>query len=109
MTSLLKKVPILALMFCTTIWSQNISDTYIKEWKQFYPSKALSDGIHASVFQFENFSEENILKWLDYNEQVLIYLSKENNINQIDGRLLRVQVKPEINQGKKLSLHKSSM
>jgi Bacterial protein of unknown function (DUF885) len=109
MTSLLKKVPILALMFCTTIWSQNISDTYIMEWKQFYPSKALSDGIHASVFQFENFSEENILKWLDFNEQVLIYLSKENSINPIDGRLLRVQVQSEIDQWKKLSLHTSSL
>ena len=109
MTSLLKKVPILALLFCTTIWSQNIGDNYIKEWKQFYPSKALSDGIHASVFQFEDFSEENILKWLDFNEQVLLDLSKENSINPIDGRLLRVQVQSEIDQWKKLSLHSSSL
>lgn len=109
MTSLLKKVPILALLFCTTIWSQNIGDNYIKEWKQFYPSKALSDGIHASVFQFEDFSEENILKWLDFNEQVLLDLSKENSINPINGRLLRVQVQSEIDQWKKLSLHSSSL
>lgn len=109
MTSLLKKVPILALLFCTTIWSQNIGDNYINEWKQFYPSKALSDGIHASVFQFEDFSEENILKWLDFNEQVLLDLSKENSINPIDGRLLRVQVQSEIDQWKKLSLHSSSL
>ena len=109
MTSILKKVPILALLFCTTIWSQNLSETYINEWKQFYPSKALSDGIHASVFQFEDFSEENILKWLNFNEQVLLDLSKENSINSINGRLLRVQVQSEIDQWKKLSLHTSSL
>lgn len=109
MTFILKKVPILALLFCTTIWSQNIGDNYINEWKQFYPSKALSDGIHASVFQFEDFSEENILKWLDFNEQVLLDLSKENSINPIDGRLLRVQVQSEIDQFKKLLLHSSSL
>ena len=109
MTFILKKVPILALFFCSTIWSQNIGDNYINEWKQFYPSKALSDGIHASVFQFEDFSEENILKWLDFNEQVLLDLSKENSINPIDGRLLRVQVQSEIDQWKKLSLHSSSL
>lgn len=109
MTSILKKAPILALLFCTTIWSQNLSETYVNEWKQFYPSKALSDGIHASVFQFEDFSEENILKWLNFNEQVMLDLSKENSINLIDGRLLRVQVQSEIDQWKKLSLHTSSL
>ena len=81
----------------------------IGEWKQFYPSKALSDGIHSSVFQFEDFSEENILKWLNFNEQVMLDLSKENSINPIDRRLLRVQVQSEIDQWKKLSLHTSSV
>ncbi|PTM09171.1 MAG: hypothetical protein DA407_06380 [Bacteroidetes bacterium] len=109
MKSVLKKIPVLVFFFCTTLWSQNLSESYINEWKQFYPSKALSDGIHASVFQFEDVSEENILKWLNFNEQVLLELSKGNNIDPLDARLLRVQVQSEIDKWKKLSQHTSSL
>ena len=109
MTSVLKKIPVLLFFFCTTLWSQNLCESYINEWKQFYPSKALSDGIHASVFQFEDVSEENILKWLNFNEQVLLELSKGNNIDPLDARLLRVQVQSEIDKWKKLSQHTSSL
>lgn len=109
MKSVLKKFPVLIFFFCTTMWSQNLSEAYINEWKQFYPSKALSKGIHASVFQFEDVSQEKILKWLDFNEQTLLELLKENNINSIDARLLRVQVQSEIDKWKILSLHTSSL
>ena len=109
MKSVLKKNPLLFFFVCASIWSQNLSESYIHEWKQFYPSKALSRGIHASVFQFEDFSEENVLKWLDFNEQISLELLKEKKINHIDARLLRVQVQSEIDKWKKLSLHTSSL
>ena len=109
MNPLLKKLSVLIFFFCTTIWSQNIGESYINEWKQFYPSKALSEGIHASIFQFEDLSEEKIIKWLDFNERILLELLKEKNIDPLDGRLLSVKVQSEIDKWKKLSLHKSSL
>ncbi len=101
-----------ALLFFqnTTTWSNNLDETYITEWKKFYPSKSLSKGIHASVFQFEDFSKTNIEKWLGFNEQVLLKLAKKDaDIDAIDARLLRVQVLSEIDQWKKLSLHNNSL
>ncbi|TDR20699.1 DUF885 family protein [Marinicella litoralis] len=107
----LKKILFALLFFLnTTTWSHGLDETYITEWKKFYPSKSLSRGIHASIFQFENFSKNNIEKWLSFNEQVLLDLSKKDvDIDAIDARLLRVQVLSEIDQWKKLSLHKSSL
>lgn len=107
----LKKILFALLFFLnTTTWSHSLDETYITEWKKFYPSKSLSSGIHASIFQFENFSKNNIEKWLGFNEQILLKLSKTDaDIDAIDARLLRVQVLSEIDQWKKLSLHKSSL
>lgn len=110
MKFVLKNLSVLVFFFCTTLCSQNIGESYIQEWKKFYPSKALLNGIHASIFQFEDFSEAKIKKWLSFNEDVLIELSKTNaDINPIDGRLLRVQVSSEIDKWTKLSLHTSSL
>lgn len=109
MKYVLKKISLLFFFVCASIWSQNLSESYINEWKQFYPSKALSKGMHASVFQFEDFSEEKVLKWLDFNEQILLELLKENSLYALDARLLRVQVQSEIDKWKKLSLHTSSL
>ena len=103
---------LLALCFflSTTTWSHGLDETYINEWKKFYPSKSLAKGIHASIFQFEDFSKNNIEKWLGFNQQFLSELSKTDaDINAIDARLLRVQVLSEIDQWKKLSLHNSSL
>ena len=110
----LKIILFVPLFFLSTTtwstWSHGLDQTYITEWKKFYPSKSLSRGIHASIFQFENFSKDNIEQWLDFNEQVLAKLSKKDaDIGAIDARLLRVQVLSEIDQWKKLSLHKSSL
>jgi len=107
----LKKILFALLFFLnTTTWSHGLDETYITEWKKFYPSKSLSRGIHASIFQFEDFSKNNIEKWLSFNEQVLLKLAKTDaDIDAIDARLLRVQVLSEIDQWKKLSLHKSSL
>ncbi len=101
-----------ALLFflSTTAWSHSLDETYINEWKKFYPSKSLSKGIHASIFQFEDFSKNNIEKWLGFNQQFLSELSKPDaDINAIDARLLRVQVLSEIDLWEKLSLHNSSL
>ncbi|MCX7553893.1 DUF885 family protein [Marinicella sp. S1101] len=106
-----KKILFALLFFLsTTTWSHGLDETYINEWKKFYPSKSLSKGIHASIFQFEDFSSQNIEKWLGFNQQFLSALSKSDaDINAIDARLLRIQVLSEIDQWKKLSLQQSSL
>jgi len=110
MNSLKKTLFALLFFLGTTAWSHGLDETYITEWKNFYPSKSLSRGIHASIFQFEDFSKNNIEKWLSFNEQVLLKLAKTDaDMDKIDARLLRVQVLSEIDQWKKLSLHKSSL
>ncbi|MCK0179897.1 DUF885 domain-containing protein [Flavobacteriaceae bacterium S0862] len=110
MKSVLRTLFIILFLLSTSTWSQSLDETYINEWKKFYPSKSLSKGIHASIFQFENFSSGNIEKWLDFNEQFLKELTKsEANVDPIDVRLLRVQVLSEIDQWKKLSLHSRSL
>jgi len=110
MKSVIRTLFILLFFLSTSTWSQSLDETYINEWKKFYPSKSLSKGIHSTIFQFEDFSSENIEKWLRFNEQFLTELSKEDaNIDSIDARLLRVQVLSEIDQWKKLSLQNSSL
>lgn len=110
MKSVLKKLSLLIFFFCTSIWSQSLDEIYINEWKQFYPSKSLSKGIHTSIFHFEDFSREKIVEWLSFNELYLIKLSMlDADIDPIDARLLRVQVLSEIDKWKKLSLHISSL
>ncbi|WP_154223111.1 DUF885 family protein [Marinicella rhabdoformis] len=114
MKSAQKTLFTLLFFLSTTSWSHGLDETYISEWKKFYPSKSLSKGIHASIFQFEDYSKSNIEKWLGFNEQVLLKLSEidadtDADIDAIDARLLRVQVLSEIDQWKKLSLHKSSL
>lgn len=107
----IKKLRFVLLFFLsTTAWSHGLDETYINEWKKFYPSKSLAKGTHASIFRFEDFSSKNIEKWLGFNEQFLSALSKKDaDIDAINARLLRVQVLSEIDLWKKLSLHNSSL
>mgnify|MGYP000005500321 FL=1 len=101
---------ILLFFLKTSTWSQSLDEIYVNEWKKFYPSKSLSKGFHASIFHFEDFSNENIEKWIHFNEQCLTKLSKvDANIDSIDARLLRTQILSEIDQWKKLSVQNSSL
>ena len=101
---------LLFFFLTTTILSQDLGESYILEWKEFYPTKALKSGIRPSVFQYEERSETTILEWLLFNEQVLTGLSKANaDIDPIDGRLLRVQAQSEVDKWKTLSEHTNSL
>ena len=60
MKSITKTLLTLFFFLSNTTWSQNMDEIYINEWKKFYPSKSLSKGIHASIFQFEDFSKGDI-------------------------------------------------
>lgn len=101
---------LLFFFLTTSILSQDLGENYILEWRKFYPSKALNSGMRTSVFQYENLSESTIVTWLEFNENILLELSKLNpDIHPIDGRLLRVQAQSEVNKWKTLSEHTTSL
>ncbi len=89
----------------------DLGATYIEAWKKFYPSKALNQGIHTAIFDYENYSTNNIEEWLTFNQKMLAQLSANNTPyvieNRIDARLLKVQVQEEINKwgDKKIQQH----
>ncbi|MCE7997117.1 MAG: DUF885 domain-containing protein [Roseivirga sp.] len=92
--------------------AQNLSEDYIEAWKNFYPSRALSSGMHPSIFSYEDRSDGNIKDWITYNMITLIKLSDRNGYtskNPIDARLLKVQVQSEIDTWQKQMLHTNSL
>ena len=93
-----------------TLFSQDLGENYILEWKKFYPSKALDSGIRPSVFNYEERSAATIKAWLGFNEELLHTLAATDSaIDPIDGRLLRVQVQSEVDKWKTLTEHTTSL
>jgi len=92
------------------LFSQDLGENYIMQWKKFYPSKALDSGIRSSVFNYEERSKETIESWLDFNEEILSELSAANSsIDPVDGRLLRVKAQSEVDKWKTLTEHETSL
>jgi hypothetical protein len=86
---------------------------YIEDWKQFYPSKALSRGIHNSIYQYEDRSVKNISAWLLLNKQLLVITSDQSHPftvkNKIDARLLKIQALKEIDTWEQEKPHQNSL
>ena len=93
--------------------SGNITDKYIEEWKKFYPSIALDRGMHDAIFQLEDYSLVTIEKWIHYNKETLDQLNNlswaEDNVDPVDGRLLKNQIKSELYKWEVLRPHESSI
>ena len=90
--------------------AQDLGERYIAAWKAFYPSHALEAGFRPSVFQYEDLSQENIKQWIGFNENFLVLLAQPTaNIDPIDGRLLRVQARSEVDTWKNLASHTHSL
>jgi len=85
--------------------SQTLSQEYVSKWKTFYPSRALSSGMHASIYSYENSSPRNIKEWTSFNQKMLKKVSKET----INGRILRVQIQSEIDKWTKEQPHLNSL
>lgn len=100
----------LIFLMGATLSAQDLSETYISEWKKFYPSKALRSGMHEAVFQYENRSEETVLQWIAFNENTVNTLLENNvSIDAVDSRLLRVQAQSELDTWKTLTRHENSL
>jgi len=101
---------IFLLLISNHLFSQDLGETYVLEWKKFYPSKAEKSGMHEAIFQYEDFNRESIEKWLGFNKQTLNRLLQKNaQIDPIDARLLRVQVQSEIDEYETLAVHRHSL
>lgn len=92
------------------LFSQNLAEEYIAEWKAFHPSQAVQKGIHGSILNTEERSQKSVGQWVAFNEDVLKKLSKPTTeINTVDARLLRVQAQSELDQYRARSLHTTSL
>ena len=105
----------LFLIFSTLTQSQttNLGSTYIESWKQFYPSKALTQGMQTAIFDYEDLTIDNIEKWIAINKKVKVELKRRNSIytkeNPIDARLLNLQIQEEINKWEVKKIHEHSL
>jgi len=71
---------------------QQLGETYVDKWIEFYPSEAFTNGDTDAAWQFENFSSTRVANWLEYNQNILKLLRIANvdlSIDQaIDSRVL---------------------
>ena len=86
---------------------------YINAWKVFHPSKALSQGINPAIYYYEDLAPEKIDAWIKFNKELLDKLDDPNSgyakNHHIDSRLLKVQIKNELNKWEDQSEHKHSL
>ncbi|MCJ7580996.1 MAG: DUF885 domain-containing protein, partial [Candidatus Aminicenantes bacterium] len=109
---------VLFLLSCSSGLKKTISDTnlsteYISAWKKFYPSSAYSRGFLDSIFNFEDYSMEGILRWVDFNKKTLEtienHLPQMQTADRIDARLLRTQIISELEKWEVEAPHKNSL
>ena len=89
-----------------------IVDNYIEAWKQFHPSRARSRGFVDAVAGFEDFSPQAIADWIDYNQvtrERLDALSDLPTDDLIDRRLLRTQIRTELDRWQVDKPHERSL
>uniref|UniRef100_UPI0040486B8A DUF885 family protein n=2 Tax=Roseivirga sp. TaxID=1964215 RepID=UPI0040486B8A len=104
---------ILSLSISLNISAQDLGQEYIDHWKAFYPSRALGNGMHSSIYDYEDFSLPKVERWLSYNISTLSKLSDAKSsyviTNNIDARLLRVQAQSEVDKWQKDAPHFNSL
>ncbi len=104
---------LLLTCLCTCLFhigfAQDLGNEYIENWKKFYPSKALNQGMHQAIFDYENYSLDNINDWIDYNKKILEALEDYQTSKPIDARLLRVQAQTEIDRWGQTQVHQNSL
>ena len=89
-----------------------IIDDYIAEWKRFSPSRARSRGFVDVNEGFEDLSASAIAAWGDYHQATLARLEALSNVtrdDRIDLRLLRTQIRTELDRWQNDRPHESSL
>ena len=87
--------------------------TYIEAWKKFYPSKAVDQGIHSAVFNYEDLSQNAIQEWIDFNKKTIATLSDTAmhylQMQATDSRLLKLQAQKELEKWEVEAIHRHSL
>lgn len=94
-------VSILLVTGFLPVSAQQFYDHYLDEWMKFYPGRALNLGLHRSVFFVEDFSPENIERWIRLNKKMLVTTDsalKVNRADRVNLRLLRTNLLTEIHK-----------
>jgi uncharacterized protein (DUF885 family) len=91
--------------------SQDIISEYLDAWKKFHPSKALQEGMHSALFDFEDYSIENIEAWIKVNKSTLDKLGEKNieSADEIDSRMLKMHIKSELHYWTSQSPHTAQL
>jgi uncharacterized protein (DUF885 family) len=87
-------------------------DDYISHWKRFNPSQARSMGFVDVNEGFEDLSPAVIQAWVEYNQSTLKELEGLSDITRderIDVRLLRTQIRTEIDRWQNDKPHENSL
>jgi hypothetical protein len=93
------------IAFQSALIAQGLGEQYINEWKAFYPSRALSTGMHSAIYSYEDPSPKKIKDWVSFNQKTLRKASEKS----INGRLLWVQIQGEIDKWTKEKPHLTSL
>ncbi|NJN40962.1 MAG: DUF885 domain-containing protein [Flammeovirgaceae bacterium] len=96
----------------TSVTAQGYDDRYIDEWIRFYPSRALAQGMHNSIFYIEDLSSQRINQWLIYNKKMLSQTDsalEHKQGDRINLRLLRTQIRTEIDKWELDAPHQRSL
>lgn len=100
---------------CVAIQAQKTDhgSQYMDAWQAFYPSKALNLGIHTAIFAYEDRSPEQIQHWISFNQEMLQSVSDSSSLyatqQPVNARLLRAQIRREVDQWESQALHQHSL
>jgi len=93
--------------------TENLGEQYIQAWKKMYPSKAVAQGMNASIFEYDNLSETTVQIWIDFNKKMQQQLEDASNTyvqqQPIDARLLKNQIGKEVEKWEVEQLHQHSL
>jgi uncharacterized protein (DUF885 family) len=83
---------ILFLFFCVcgvqaSTTPEQLTQAYIEKWIDFYPSEAFSYGYKSAARHFEDFSDERVAAWLEFNKKTASALTSMNLEHSLDHRI----------------------
>ncbi len=88
-----------------------IADDYLRDWVEFYPSRALSAGRVESAQRIEDFREPVVEAWITANRRALDrirQLPQDTGLDErIDRRLLERQISQELFEWAEAGIHRT--
>jgi len=80
----------------------SLCQSYIAEWRDYYPSRAFAFGDRAAAGRFERFDDVRVAAWIDFNRDILTRLAalpaELAHDDAVDARMLTRQCRLELNR-----------